>query len=147
MPNYCENQLSIEGKWEKVEDFMSLLKDENNEVCFKNILPMPSDIEDWYHWSIDNYGTKWDGGFESNFNGDEVSFYTAWSPPLAFFDTASKQFSGLTFTLIYFESGCDFCGVTVFENGKRIRDEYDICDSQLARELFGEEYIDEYFAE
>lgn len=147
MPNYCENNLLIEGKHEKVTEVLELLKGDDNEVTFEKILPIPKDVENCREWCLENYDTKWNGGCDSYFFDDTVSFYTAWSPPLVFFERTSKQFSELTFTLVYFEAGCDFCGISIFKNGSRIYEDSDTCDSKLARELFGEEYINEYYSD
>ena len=145
MPNYCENNLSIEGPIAECEDFMKNIKSSEEEVCFEILLPVPKNVEDSEEWFVDNYGTKWNG-LNSEFFSNEVSFYTAWSPPQPFFDTVSKMYPNLLFTLTYIESGMDFAGIAIFKNGNRLRDEYDSCGSELAREIFGDDYIDQYFA-
>ena len=146
MPNDCLNNLEVSGNNIEIEDFMKKISDSDKEVCFDILLPSPSDTKDICEWNIDNYGTKWNG-YESQFNNEGVSFYTAWSTPLVFFDTVSKKFPDLTFTLTYFEPGCDFSGITIFNNGFRIRDEWDTCQSEVSREIFGNEFIDSFFDE
>lgn len=144
MPNDCLNNLEVSGNKAEVEDFMKKISDSDKEVCFDILLPSPSDTKDILDWNVDNYGTKWNG-YESQFNDEYVSFFTAWSPPLNFFDTVSKKYPDLTFTLTCFEPGCDFFGITIFNNGSRIRDDWDICDSELSREIFGNEFVDSLF--
>ena len=71
MPNYCNNNLIIEGDSEILKKFY----DENftlephwkserpptePELRFSLSVPMPEDDEDWYSWNIDNWGTKWE---------------------------------------------------------------------------------------
>lgn len=73
MPNYCENNLSIEGPIAECEDFMKNIKSSEEEVCFEILLPVPKNVEDSEEWFVDNYGTKWNG-LNSEFFSNEVSF-------------------------------------------------------------------------
>jgi hypothetical protein len=48
-------------------------------------------FKDWYHWSIEHWGTKWNGrphGFDED--GRELSFSTAWNPPYPVIDQLAK---------------------------------------------------------
>lgn len=76
----------------------------------------------WWDWRVQNWGTKWelyDVALADNTCADEFSFscYSAWSPPMEGLLSISKQFPNALFQLEYQESGEDFCGVTVFQNG------------------------------
>lgn len=144
MPNWCENNLKINGKKKKIKSFMKKIKDDDGEVTFEKLLPMPDDVKDWYHWNINNWGTKW-GGTESLFDDDYVSFDTAWSPPIPFLETVSTRYPNLEFTLTYLETGLDFCGLFSVKNGKILIDLEDKANSNFARKLFEKEYIDEIF--
>jgi hypothetical protein len=66
----------------------------------------------WYDWSIQNWGTKWDLDLESityNVDGDYVYFkgnaFSAWSPPFQAFLNSSFEFS-----LYYAEPSMNFFG-------------------------------------
>lgn len=78
----------------------------------------------WYEFCYDQWGTKWDICDASVSRiGDKVfvDFTTAWSPPLAFYDTMVKDL-GFEITAYYYEPGCAFCGM--YEDGDNI--DYDI---------------------
>lgn len=88
----------------------------------------------WYEWNFTNWGTKWDLCDVTVEKGsiillDErkrsiiVTFNTAWSPPLAAFDTIAKKFPKLCLKLDYAESGAGFCGKVTWKDGKKVSDE------------------------
>lgn len=76
----------------------------------------------WWDWRVQNWGTKWDIGWDSSRDPAEldadglsmwVYFDSAWSPPI---DAYYKlQELGYEITAYYNESGCCFCGK--FESG------------------------------
>ncbi len=70
-------------------------------------------FSDWYSWSNANWGTKWEacepalGWHDKNFI--TVSFDTAWSPPIAFYENLKDL--GFIIKAYYYEGGCSFCGI------------------------------------
>lgn len=58
--------------------------------------------QDWYEWSIHNWGTKWDAGStELLLRSDvqiELEFNTAWSFPYPVFEALTEAFPTLTFS-------------------------------------------------
>lgn len=80
----------------------------------------------WYDWRITNWGTKWelydlydiqydedtihtpDGSFKEY----EISFpfATAWSPPTAWYDYVTANYSNISIDANYEEFGCCFAG-------------------------------------
>ena len=69
----------------------------------------------WYEWCIDNWGVKWDAGNETDEDLDctdpnkvQLSFDTAWQPPVAFFEKLTEQ--GFNITAFYLEEGQGFVG-------------------------------------
>lgn len=74
----------------------------------------------WYDWCVSEWGTKWDVGDPSSVehiseDGLEsvLCFDTAWSPPIAFYETMESL--GFEVTAMYYEPGMGFCGM--FEDG------------------------------
>ena len=72
----------------------------SGEVC-NTFIPRPEHINNsdafaedgWYTWNVNNWGTKWDFGKgeyddPATIENNEVviSFNTAWSPPIPFYD-------------------------------------------------------------
>ena len=68
----------------------------------------------WYHWCIDNWGTKWEAdvtGFEvQDYDTLEVEFQTAWSPPEGVVRKLREKFPELTFQCFYDEPGAEIAG-------------------------------------
>jgi hypothetical protein len=70
----------------------------------------------WWDWRVQNWGTKWDIGWESYQDKAElnrnnamcVNFQSAWSPPLEAYATLIDM--GYSIKAYYFEGGCAFCG-------------------------------------
>ncbi len=83
--------------------------------------------KDWYSWSIENWGTKWNT--DSSYINDlgEIVFETAWSTPFPVILELSLQFRDLLFKLKFADEsiGCN-CGEYHLRNGEVIyQTEYD----------------------
>ena len=69
----------------------------------------------WYHWCIDNWGTKWEPDI-LDVDGDqdsemlEIVFNTAWSPPEGVVEKMREKYPKLTFQCFYDEPGCEIAG-------------------------------------
>lgn len=102
----------------------------------------------WYDWCVANWGTKWDvtqeAGGDAEMSDDQLevrlSFDTAWSPPIAFYQHMESL--GFRVDAFYHEPGVGFCGR--YEDGHD--DYHDIDgDSDWVAENIPKE-IDEKFA-
>lgn len=80
--------------------------------------------DNWYDWSISNWGTKW-GCYDTTVTEPvgghmDYTFSTAWSP---FSDNVleamMRKFPELEFRLAYAEQGCAFAGITILERDHR----------------------------
>ena len=124
MPNWCWNHLEVTGDEIQLREFVekSLVKDEHSLIesrleddnfSFEGTLPR-GDRKDWYDWSVENWGTKWDACeshiHHNDINYFSVSFDTAWSPPINWIDNIMQDFPDLSFTLDYEEPGMCFGG-------------------------------------
>lgn len=72
---------------------------------------------DWYNWSCQNWGTKWDVDHNGNVDFEQQSpttarfvFDTAWSPPVPVMEALSELFPKLEIHLRYNEEGNDVHG-------------------------------------
>lgn len=128
MPNWCANNLTISGTPDRLRQFLTEnVKEENREKCTETILdfnfvsPQPEG-EDWYHWRVENWGTKWTGDvyFVEHAQPDAltINFDTAWSPPEAWIEKASRQYPDLHFYLKYEEPMMNFAGYFQAKNGE-----------------------------
>jgi len=139
MPNWCDNNLYISHPdkkmmkkaltaWNKGK-FLSTLVPEPDYKTVKvkptfdsshiTGKPQPEFVnpdQAWWDWRVQNWGTKWDIGWEdyqdkAELNGDHsmfVNFQSAWSPPT---DAYAKLIEmGYSIKAYYFEGGCAFCG-------------------------------------
>ena len=70
----------------------------------------------WYHWNIQNWGTKWDITADSvemeSYDSEqlEIEFATAWSPPEPICKKLRQMFPELSFSWFYDEPGMEFAG-------------------------------------
>ena len=146
MPNWCLNTVDIEGPPEKIAKIHKAAKtgqlfhalypmpEELQQTVNGSESAKPDwqkenagrlyikhGADNWYDWNINNWGTKWDTsevGIDS-YSSDHIqlSFDTAWSPPIRFYDELYEQMNqdtdDPTFHLraTYYEGGCDFTGV------------------------------------
>jgi hypothetical protein len=113
----------------------------NNDAFMAEFVRSMSEDEDWYHWNVRNWGTKWDVAVS---NGDkypnttmEVNddgsimyhFQTAWSPVGEALTKLSEMFPTLTFNYEY-EEEQGWGGVVEFLDGEEsIINEWDIPES------------------
>lgn len=137
MPNWCYNNLDITAttdeqkavleqvsKAEPAEGFIGMFLP-LPEILKDTTSPTPQDIDEvqqqamiaqtgydnWYDWQVANWGTKWDPELiDCDFDGEtlSVSFDSAWSPPIAFYEWLVEQ--GYEVSANYYEPGMDLGG-------------------------------------
>ena len=80
----------------------------------------------WWDWRIQNWGTKWEPSDTCFHNQTEesveISFGTAWGPPVEWLEKVRKDFPDLIFQLEYDEPGMCFGGQT-YAHGEDFVDE------------------------
>ena len=99
MPNWTYNTVVFEGNEKQLETLKTMLKSDENDFDFNNIIPMPKNIfrgnlgreeeekygkNNWYDWSIANWGTKWNSvGTRVELKDGSLyyTFDTAWDCP------------------------------------------------------------------
>ena len=119
MPNWCYNKTIVEGPKDEIESLI------NDQFDFNKIYPIPeSEKENWYNWSLENWGVKWnrDSVEIKNFNSKEENIYTvtfqyntAWGPALKILDHLQNQHN-IKIKSYYCEEGPSFVGL--WENGQ-----------------------------
>jgi hypothetical protein len=141
MPNWCQNIIEINGNEADIITIMEA------KMSFNKLIPRPvfDAVEDPSHikiinWSINNWGTKWDIVDEENnelITGNNIELcenscihadvMTAWTPPIAFFETLTSQMEDLHVKIWFWEPGCELVGGVEIYNGhthwEEIKDE------------------------
>lgn len=119
MPNWCSNRATITGPAPVIREIVEVLN-QSDSPLLQWMVPRPEAEEDWYSWSIQNWGTKWDicdVYFENQADEDsiEFSFCSAWAPPIEAFQTWAAADGRVQFNLEYWEPGCGFVGSSNFD--------------------------------
>ena len=126
MPNWCNNTITLSGPKDKVKAIFDKAKAE--DALLQQLDPMPAELEgttspsdsgdDWYNWRINNWQTKWEvdtENLEYREDGDtgiiEGWFDSAWSPPLAAYETFLARNEDCSIKSYYYEGGMDFGGL------------------------------------
>ena len=92
------------------------MKNPKGEVMWETYnFPDGKNDDRWYHWNIQNWGTKWDvdGDIEFDVDGKYInmSFDTAWAPPEGIFNALeSNEDFDLSISWFYDEPGMEFAG-------------------------------------
>ena len=156
MPNWCSNILKVKGNYQEVKKFFIENKSDDYDPhsnidnldydisCLKlsKSVPMPKDVykgnlglnernkygnNNWYDWSIQNWGTKWDVAdcyisnhqniFKTEYKELKYNFLSAWSPPIQWFNKIISKYKNIDFEFEYIEEAMDFGGKILASNG------------------------------
>ena len=135
MPNWCDNVVTLRHEDKSKIDALDAElgkrdKDSHRSLgeFFNSIRPNPKG--EWeYDWSVNNWGTKWEASIIDYERRDDneiwVSFESAWSPPIAFYEYLVEE--GWNVEAIYQESGMGYAGQFTNDSGDDYY-EYDIGD-------------------
>jgi hypothetical protein len=144
MPNWCDNSMKLShtdvDKVTALAEAMATVDNKGNSMAqpFQHLRPRPEEEQDWYNWSLSNWGTKWDANIIDWSHDDEntVTIYcdTAWGPPIALYDYLCEN--GWSVDAIYHEPGMCFAGM--YSDGNDNYYEYDVTDPDFLNELPGD---------
>jgi len=117
-------------------------EDKQGEVIFSlaNIKPSTPDLDpkyamfptkgedDWWSNNVNSWGTKWDvmgEGVSRHMENGKVgySFCSAWSPPTPVIERLAEIFPEVRIEFSYYETGMDFWGIEIYENGELMSEE------------------------
>ena len=130
MPNWCWNRLEVMCTREYVAELQDFVEKSTSikdaEFSFEGTL-FRGDREDWYNWSLDNWGTKWDA-CEPYIDESEpqlfiVTFDSAWAPPTEWLRNIMDDYPNLEFKLEYDEPGCCFAGTLIAHGAQGLFDD------------------------
>ena len=111
MPDW-KNTPNSKGELTKLEQHLN----KDGSVFYETYnFPDGKNDDRWYHWCIENWGTKWEPDM-LDVDGDqdsemlEITFNTAWSPPEGVVEKMREKYPKLTFQCFYDEPGCEIAG-------------------------------------
>jgi hypothetical protein len=144
MPNWIRNKLFIHGPTEQVKQCTLDIGTDTEHISFEKILPRPKDIGDnWYDWSVENWGTKWDVSETHEDENGYICFDTAWSTPVELICFLSEKYTNLSFEVKFADEDIgNNCGTYTFNNGIEI--DYKSYDTEGACEIWGYDYEEMY---
>jgi len=107
MPNWCMNNVTINGSKEKLEE---IIKACENDKFLEFLVP----IGDWdYGSAIEAWGTKWEARDVDHDLLDDntlmLNFDSAWGPPVTAYNTGEANHD-ITIYATYYEPGMAFVG-------------------------------------
>lgn len=135
MPNHVTNTLCIytdDGDNDALVKLLDDIRGDCEHIDFGTIIPMPGvtieskDVKmtgeemarnpnNWYDWSIANWGTKWNAygqSIEQGFDGEAIlTFDTAWSPPIPVIEALRKKYPKAAIYGSWLEEGHQSAGV------------------------------------
>jgi hypothetical protein len=137
MPNWCTNRVDVVGAPEDVTAFRNAVANHDMVFSLNKIVPRPPEFDgkkdttkardeelrdlttkygaaDWFTWSVQNWGTKWDVCVSTleEFGPGEIryTFDTAWGPPKPICELLRQRFPALSITWSYDEPGNQIAG-------------------------------------
>ena len=120
MPNHTDNRVTLYHKdSQQIDMIYNIMNTDDTPLC-QTLIPMDEALLDndahaddgWYTWRLQNWGTKWDV-YESHCtrfdaNTLQLTFYTAWSPPMPIYDKLVDM--GFEVTARYLDEGWGYIG-------------------------------------
>ena len=112
MPNHIQNKLSFTCTEERLKAILADLATDNEEegktdFDFNKVIKMPEDIfkgalgtaererygkNNWYDWSIENWGTKWNAYNTEVSDDGTLCFWTAWEAPHPVIEALARKY-------------------------------------------------------
>ncbi|MDR0884522.1 MAG: hypothetical protein LBN05_07965 [Oscillospiraceae bacterium] len=161
MPNNITNKLNIICDEERRREILEAIKLEKHglgSIDFEKIIPMPEDIfrgditfgdfqnrptDNWYDWSIANWGTKWNSyGYEDFTDydgGSEIQFHTAWSSPEPVMQRLSEMYPDVQFQHQWADEDIGHnVGEITYEGGEQVAYDVPTGGSKEAYEMAAE---------
>lgn len=97
--------------------------------------------QDWYHWNIREWGTKWeiDNALIIVEEGKlAYAYQTAWSPPIEAINKLASIFPDLSFRSRFIDENDCFAGEVMWSDGECISEEDIRIDHALKMEMYGD---------
>lgn len=120
MPNWCENDMTIRGNKEVLDNIVNCIDQYEKKEKSTGLLEFLNPIGEWdWHKAVKEWGTKWEvhDVFVERENEKtlQLSFWSAWSPPINAYQEGEKNHD-VEITAEWVEYGLAFCGE--YKDGK-----------------------------
>jgi len=160
MPNNTSTILELTGNKIQIAAFIDAVVTKDSNLDFNGVVPMPKELEgttkgwgvkvdpefsaelkskfgfdNWYDWSVANWGTKWNAYDDSEWKNNSIWYNTAWSPATNFFLNASKKFPKVKFKHLFADEGGSFLGYETIKDGKIVEEVNLEWDSRKGKNL------------
>ncbi len=157
MPNHVTNILSFEDiPYEQIKEILEAIKNDEygiGSIDFNKIIPMPENIfrgnlgteerklygsDNWYDWSIENWGTKWNGYDFAPFEEGQrsIEFNTAWATVLPVIEALSEKYPDAVIKIRWSDEDFGYnVGEREYQNGESIYEYEPEGGSKAAYEL------------
>lgn len=110
--------------------------------------------DNWYDWSLENWGTKWNAYDQEIISPNSFSFFTAWGSPNKIIETLSLNYPSLIFRIDFADEDFGYnVGSYTLQNGQYINHFMPEGGSfeaiKMAMKIRGDEeyYLEEYLSE
>lgn len=151
MPNWCYNEISIDGI---TEDDVAIKQAFEGNRPFELLRPCPAELDEdgahsyggedrqkyddirarlkvqygynnGYDWRVANWGTKWDACDIDQIGPSHYCFSTAWAPPCDLYKYLAEKYPRATFSFTFEEGGAGFQGEGSVIQGSYTEDTWD----------------------
>ena len=162
MPNHIRNELKFKGNCLKIKSLLECIADKEigiGSIDFNKIIPMPDTIQnsngdEWYWWSVENWGTKWNAYEQESLDDDDLEllnenengtitiwFQTAWSAPHKVIEALAKFDPDIQISHYWADEDIGYnCGKALYVGGEVIEDCYyhgGIVGTEFACKIWG----------
>lgn len=157
MPNHVTNRIHLIGDQKRIDGLMEAVRYENQPLGtmdFNKIIPMPNNIfrgslgqrelqlygkNNWYDWSIANWGSKWNSFSPQPLEKNTLTFSTAWSNVMPILEALAQQYPDLDIEYRWADEdiGCNV-GMASFSGGEMTSLHFPEVQSKEAFEMAAE---------
>ena len=138
MPNHIKNVIELKGSIDDIESLINEFSTNEHFPDFEKIIPPPDhpayrdeptqekakeSDKWWYHWNIENWGSKWNSYSCKVLSINKFEFETAWSSVPDIINAMSLKYPLVTIDYKYSDEDTGSnCGHFVYCNGLIIED-------------------------
>lgn len=127
MPNWCMNSVEVTGPERVLQAWVkNVERNAGSDTGLFGTFVIPAyndDKSNWWEAHNVAWSTKWDIpinelDWEKYVDSVKFRFDTAWSPPMGWLETMSRDWPSLQFAIAFEEPGMDFMGYAIMKDGE-----------------------------